>query len=65
MRKALVAFAAAFVLSLVSPAFAQGPYLGAGFVYNFPVGSGIKYLDSGPGLDFTFGYNFGPVALEG
>jgi hypothetical protein len=65
MRKALVTFAVASVLLLVSPAFAQGPYLGVGFVYNFPVGSDIRYLDSGPGLDFTFGYNFGPVALEG
>jgi hypothetical protein len=65
MRKALGAFLIASALSLASHALAQGPYLGAGFVYNFPVGSDIRYLDSGPGLDLTFGYNFGPVALEG
>ncbi len=65
MRKALCACFAACLLALASPALAQGPYLGAGFVYNFPVGSDFRYLDSGPGIDFTFGYNFGPAALEG
>ncbi|OGW38974.1 MAG: hypothetical protein A2010_08445 [Nitrospirae bacterium GWD2_57_9] len=48
-----------------TPCFAQGPYLGAGFVYNNPLGGDIAYLDPGFGLNFTFGYDFGPVALEG
>lgn len=47
-----------------APAFAQGPYLGTGLVFNSPVGSDIKYLDPGFGLDVRFGYDFGPVALE-
>ncbi len=64
MKKVLLTICLGVLLH-ASSAFAEGPYLGAGFVYNFPVGSDIRYLDSGPGLDFTFGYNFGPVALEG
>ncbi len=64
MRKVLL-LAIAAVLFHISQASAQGPYLGTGFVYNSPAGSDIKYLDGGFGLDFTFGYNFGPVALEG
>ncbi len=52
------------VLLFFTPAPAQGPYLGAGLVYNIPVGSDIKFLDPGFGLDFRFGYDFGPVALE-
>jgi hypothetical protein len=53
------------VLLYFTPALAQGPYIGAGLVYNDPLGSDINYLRPGPGLDFRFGYDFGPVALEG
>lgn len=53
------------VLFSLSSANAQGPYLGAGLAYNSPLGSDIDYLRPGPGLHFTFGYDFGPAALEG
>ena len=46
-----------------SPAWAEGPYIGGGFIYNNPLGSDIDYLRPGPGLNFRFGYDFGPVAL--
>lgn len=49
----------------LTPAFAQGPYLGGGFIYSNPLSSDIGYLRPGPGLNFRFGYDFGPVALEG
>jgi hypothetical protein len=64
MKKVLTLWMFLFLYS-VSPALAQGPYLGGGFVYNNPLGSDINYLRPGPGLNFRFGYDFGPVALEG
>lgn len=60
-----------FVISLLAVLFsfssanAQGPYLGGGLSYSDPLGSDIDYLRGGPGLHFTFGYDFGPAALEG
>ena len=64
MRKA-IAFSVFLILLGSAPVLAQGPYLGGGFVYNSPLGSDIDYLRPGPGLNFRFGYDFGPAALEG
>lgn len=63
--KKVLSVAVPAVFFIVSAAAAQGPYLGAGFVYNNPAGTDLDYLESGLGLDFRFGYDFGPVALEG
>jgi opacity protein-like surface antigen len=64
MKKILL-LSTVMALFCFSPVLAQGPYVGFGLDYNNPFGSDIDYLDPGLGLDFTFGYNFGPVALEG
>lgn len=54
------------VLLCFTPAIArEGPYLGAGIVYNDPVSSDINDIKPAIGYDFKFGYNFGPVAFEG
>ncbi len=65
MKIKLVLVSVVLVVLAGTPVFAQGPYLGGGLVYNNPLGSDIKYLRPGPGLNFRFGYDFGPVALEG
>jgi hypothetical protein len=63
--KKVLGLTAFLLLCGFSPVLAQGPYIGGGFVYNNPLGSDIYYLRPGPGLNFRFGYDFGPVALEG
>ncbi len=42
----------------------QGVYLGGGLQYNIPQSSDFSYLNPAVGLDFKFGFNFGPVAIE-
>lgn len=64
MKKVLCLSVLAMLLYF-TPASAQGPYLGADLVYNNPLSSDISYLDPGFGVDFRFGFDFGPVALEG
>lgn len=63
--KKVLSLSVFLLLFVAAPAVAQGPYLGGGFVYNNPLSSDVKYLRPGPGLNFRFGYDFGPVALEG
>lgn len=64
MKKIPVLVALALLL-VSAPVFAQGPYVGTGLVFNSPIGSDIDYLDPGFGLEIRFGYDFGPVGLEG
>ncbi len=64
--KKIMHLSALMVLLTFVPAAAQpGPYVGGGLVYNDPRGSDIKFLDPDFGLYLRFGYDFGPVALEG
>lgn len=54
------------VLLCFTPAIArEGPYLGAGAIYNDPISSEINDIEPAVGYDFKLGYNFGPIALEG
>jgi hypothetical protein len=65
MKKILSLATLAVLLSCAPANAKEGPYLGAGTVYNDPVSSAINDIKPAFGYDFKFGYNFGPVAVEG
>ncbi len=64
--KKILSLSTLAVLLCFTPAIAkeEGPYLGAGIVYNSPVSSDINDIKPAPGYGFRFGYDFGPIALE-
>lgn len=63
--KKILYFSALAILLCFTPAMArEGVYLGGGLLYNIPQSSDFDYLDPAVGLDFKFGYNFGPIAVE-
>jgi hypothetical protein len=65
MRKILSLSLLAVLFSFTPAIAAEGPYLGAGAVYNDPVSSDINDIKPAYGYDFKLGYNFGTFALEG
>jgi len=68
MKKILL-FSALAILLCSTPAMAKvGPYVGIGLTYVDITSMADPYFDTvdpALGLELRFGYNFGPVALEG
>ncbi|HUI68293.1 MAG TPA: porin family protein [Nitrospirota bacterium] len=68
MKKVLL-FSALAILLCFTPAMAkEGPYVGVGLTYVNITSAADSYFDTvdpALGLELRFGYNFGPMALEG
>jgi opacity protein-like surface antigen len=67
--KKILFFSALAILLCSTPAMATvGPYVGVGLTYVNITSAADPYFDTidpAVGLELRFGYNFGPVALEG
>ncbi|HEX9136228.1 MAG TPA: porin family protein [Nitrospirota bacterium] len=67
--KKIFLLSALAILLCVTPAMArQGPYVGVGFTYVDITSMADPYFDTvdpALGYEFRFGYNFGPMAIEG
>jgi len=68
MKKLVFFSALAILLSFSSAMAKEGPYVGVGLTYVDITSAADSYFDTvdpAVGLELRFGYNFGPIALEG